>query len=111
MGEYAELFTYHTLKVSDSPIAKVIEPLCAHLDWLKSEEGGKSEPECMHVRESMVAVLRKAMYEVKEGKLKAVFAPLRWTSFEEEDAWLTLKAGLVKGKVKEGQSGKRRKGA
>ena len=96
------LFTHHTLKVSDCPVAKVIEPLCAHLDWLGSEEGGKSEAECMLVRESMVTVLSKAMRDMKQG----AFAPLRWTSFEEDRAWFTLKAGL---KVKEHQSGKRRK--
>ena len=87
MEVYAPLYAHHGLKVGDSPIAKVIEPLMSHLDWLESEEGGMSSTQVLERCTEVVNVLKRAMADVKKG----VLASLHWNTYDEEYTWKELK--------------------
>ena len=86
MEVYAPLYAHHGLKVGDSPIAKVIEPLMSHLDWLESEEGGMSSTQVLEQCAEVVNVLKRAMADVKKG----VLASLHWNTYDFEYSWKVL---------------------
>ena len=73
MTAYAAMFEYHNTIVENSPLAKVLNPLALHLDWLLTQS--IPDADFCAIAEGTVQVLEKAM-----GIMKAnpSFAKLKW---------------------------------
>ena len=81
MVAYIPMFHQQELKTEDSPIAKAMKPLAAHLDWLASS-GPNSDDKLAALRENAMGVLRHAVRLVSKDRR---FAKLQWTKWGNEN--------------------------
>lgn len=81
MAAYAPTYEYHKCIVENSPLAKVLGPLTAHLEWL-GEEG--TAPESVQATAAgMITVLKHAMQVVSS---EADYnSKLHWKKWGDDD--------------------------
>lgn len=86
MTAFATMYEYHNTIVENSPLAKVLNPLTCHLEWML--EKGTPDAEVRTVANGAVMVLEKAMANVKTAP---AFAKLKWKKWgDDSDAGKAL---------------------